>query len=474
MTLRRLSGLDTAFLAAERPGNPLHMMGVLILDPSEAPGGYSFETFRDLFSDRLHALKPLRRRLLEVPGRLAFPFWLEDADVDLDLHLRRAAVPAPGGPHEIAAMAAEMLERPLDRDRPLWEMVLVEGVEGGRLALLAKLHHAMMDGLAGVKMMASLLAPTPELLPPPPHSSKREPGRVPGGPELLLRSIPWLLGEPRRVANAASRSARSSWTRAWTSDREPHTPELHVPRSWLNAPITAHRAVGYQSLPLADVKKLAHAAGATVNDVVLTVVAGTLRRYLGARDVLPDEPLVAGVPMAVRGEQDDERANAVTSVSVSLATDLADPADRLRAIRAAMAGRKRTRGSTLGEDLAAWAEVPSPFVFSLISEAYVDLHIAERMDPICNLIVSDVPGPPEPLYLFGSRVEAIYPLGPIYSGLSLNVTALSCCDSIDFGFVACRGRMPDLWDLVDGLPAALDELAKALGGPAQDAEQTSA
>jgi diacylglycerol O-acyltransferase len=461
MTLKRLSGIDTAFLAAERPGYPLHMMAVLILDPAEFPGGYSFEAFRDLMSERLDALGPLRRQLVEVPGSLAFPFWLEDAPIDIDLHLRRAAVPSPGGPRELSEMAAEMLERLLDRDRPLWEMVLVEGVEGGKVALLAKLHHAMMDGMAGVKLMASLFATSSELAPAPPRS-KSTLARVPGGLELLARSVPWLMREPLRVANAAAQTARSSWNRSRSAAREPDAPELLVPRSWLNVPITAHRAVAYTHLPLARVKELAHGARATVNDVILTVVAGALRVYLAARDALPDEALVAGVPMAVRGD-DDDRSNAVTSVAVGLATDTQDPAARLYAIRDAMASRKRARGSTVGDDLAAWAEViTSPFVFSLLTEAYIDLHLAERMDPICNLVVSSVPGPPTPLYLFGARLDGIYPLGPIYSGLALNVTAMSAHGSIDFGFVACRGRMPDLWDLVDGLPVALEELADAL------------
>jgi len=460
MALERLSGLDSAFLAAERPGNPLHVMGLLILDPTTVPGGYRFAAFREFVAQRLPVLKPLRRRLLEVPGGLARPFWIDEPAIDLDLHLRRAAVPSPGGPREVAEMAAQMLERPLDRSRPLWEMELVEGLEGGRIALLAKLHHAMMDGLAGMKLMASLFSPTPDVEAPPPIR-RRAPGPVPSRLRLLAGAVPWLARQPWRASRASARTARSLLRRALLGRGEPEVPALEVARSWLNVQITPQRAVAYKSLALADLRAVGEPLGASVTDVLLALVSGALRRYLAARGVLPTAPLVAAVPVAVRGK-DDERANAVTSVSVSLASDLTDPAARLLQIRDAMAAGKRTRGSSVGEDLAAWAAVPPPLVFSLLSEAYLDLHLAERIDPICNLVVSSVPGPPQPLHLAGARLVGIHPLGPIYSGVSLNVTAIGCADSLDIGLVACRGRMPDLWDLADAIPMALDELTDAV------------
>jgi diacylglycerol O-acyltransferase len=190
------------------------------------------------------------------------------------------------------------------------------------------------------------------------------------------------------------------------------------------------------------------------------VVAGALRSYLEPRGLLPGEPLVAGVPLALRDEA-DERANAITSVAVSLATDVADPIARLVAIRDAMTVQKRRRHRTLGEDLAAWADVPPPVVFSWLARAYVDLDLEARMDPIVNLIVSSVPGPPRALYLAGARLAGIHPLGPIFSGMALNVTAIGCGDAVDVGLVACRKRLPDLWELARALPDALRELRPA-------------
>lgn len=455
MALRRLSGVDTAFLAAERPGNLLHVMGLLILDPSSTPGGYSFDKFRAFAEERMPGLPPLRRRLVEVPGGLARPFWTE-TEVDLDAHIHRAAVPSPGTAVELAAMAADFEERPLDRSRPLWEMLLVEGLEGGRIALLAKLHHAMMDGMAGVKLMASLFSTTPEIEPPP-EIEAEPPQRAPGPIELVAGAVPWLMRQPLRAARAGFGSARSL-LRSALPDRSPPAPATHPAHMWLNQPISPFRSVAYVSLPMAELKALGARQGATVNDILLCVVGGALRRYLGERDVLPPDPLVASVPVTLRGDDDDDRSNAVSTVSVELGTDEADPIVRLAAIRSDMAALKRRRGSTVGEDLAAWADVPPPLVFSLLMRAYVDLGLAQRMDPICNLVISSVPGPPVPLYLGGARLVGIHPLGPIYSGVALNVTAMGCGDNLDIGLVGCRRRMPDIWELADAIPAALAEL----------------
>jgi WS/DGAT/MGAT family acyltransferase len=220
------------------------------------------------------------------------------------------------------------------------------------------------------------------------------------------------------------------------------------------------------TLPLADLREIGHAHDATVNDVLLAVLSGALRRYAGPRELLPEQPLAAGVPVALRNEED--RDNAVTAFVVGLATDEPDPAARLFAIRDAMTRRKRRRGSTVGEDLMAWAEVPPPLLFSVAARAYKDLDIEAWMTPICNLVVSNVPGPPQALYLAGAKLVGIYPLGPVFSGIALNVTAMGCGDGLDIGLVACREVLPDPWALADAISEALAELREALahGNPA--------
>jgi len=218
--------------------------------------------------------------------------------------------------------------------------------------------------------------------------------------------------------------------------------------------------VAYTGLPLAELKAAGRPLSATVNDVLLAVVAGALRRYLGPRGELPVEPLVAAVPFSTHVEG-EEQANAVTSGSVSLATHLDDPAERLAAIRDASLNAKRHRRSALGDHMAEWMDVPPPLVFSLVARAYTGLGLVDRMPLLCNLLVSSVNGPPSALYFAGARLVGLYPLGPVYDGMALNVTALRCGDSLDVGLVACRGLIRDLWEIADAMPEALSELTKS-------------
>jgi WS/DGAT/MGAT family acyltransferase len=452
------------FLSAERPGQLLHVMGLLILDPTTVPGGYSFERFCAFAASRLPALTPLRRRLVEVPGGLARPFWSEAADVDLEHHIRRAALPSPGGARELAAMVVEMSEQPLDRSCPLWEMLMVEGLAGGQVAMIAKLSHAMMDGMAGVRLMASLFNVSPEI-PDPPAADAATDDDLPGSLELLAGSLPWLMQQPLRALRAGLGTARWLFDRlASESGDEEEAPDVSVGRCWLNAPLSPRRSIAWVTLPLAELRGIGRAHDATVNDVLLAVMSGALRRYADPRELLPEQSLAAGVPVALSNEAG--RDNAVTAFVVGLATDESDPAERLFAIRDAMTRQKRRRGSTLGEDLVAWADVPPPLLFSLASRAYTDLDIEAWLTPVCNLVVSNVPGPPQALYLGGAKLVGIYPLGPVFSGIALNVTAMGCGDGLDVGIVACREVLPDPWALAEALPEALAELRAALAPPA--------
>jgi WS/DGAT/MGAT family acyltransferase len=439
MTTPRLSGLDVVFLSAETPSRHLHTMAVLILDPATVPGGYAFETFRDFIAQRLPAVPPLRRRVREVPFGLARPVWVDDPGLDVEYHVRRAAIPRPGGPRELAALAAEIDERPLDRSRPLWEMVVVEGVADGRIAVLAKLQHALMDGIAGVQFMTAFFGREPELEEL--DVDATEPGRLPSVLELLAGAISSLVFQPMHLARAG-RNTLYSFLRSRLErplrDAADDSP-VAVPRSCFNTRISSRRNVAYVSVPLAEIKAVARSFDATVNDVVLAMVSGALRSYLAARGELPAEPLVAAVPASTHADG-DERANAYTIFQASLATDLEDPAERLRAIRAASRKRKREQRARGMSSLAEWADVPSPFIFSLIA------------------IVSNVPGPPVPLYFGGARLLGIHPIGPIYDGLTINITALSREDCLDIGLVTCRELLPDLWEIADALADALAEL----------------
>lgn len=461
MALRRLTGLDAIFLAGESANNPLHIMAILVLDPTTISGGYSFEGFRDFIVERLHLIPPLRRRLIEVPFGIDRPTWVEEPSIDVDYHIRRAAVPGPGGPQEVAALAAQIQERLLDRSRPLWEMVLVEGLTGGNIGLIAKLSHAMMDGAAGVRMMATLIDAQSEVKPVE-AAPLTEAERVPGSLELIARAIPSIARRPARMARLLAHAAQLQIDLWRSGDGTSDAAELEVPRTMLNARTTSRRAVATASLSLSEIKRIARHAGATVNDVLLAVTAGALRQYLVSRDALPEIPLVAGVPVSTH-EEGDQLANAYTSVFASLETHLEDPAERLRGIARSTGAAKSRQGKVGGGIIQEFADVPPPWVFAAVAALYSKVGIPDLMQPMCNVIVSNVAGPPTDLYFGGARLVDLYPLGPIFDGMALNITVMSIGDTLDLGIVACRDAVPDLWRLADALPASLGELREAVG-----------
>jgi len=464
--MQRLTGLDAAFLALETPSTHMHVVGVAIVDPSTAPPGPYHERVRALLQARLHLVPPLRRRLVEVPFGLHIPVWIEDPDFDLDYHVRRAALPAPGGPNELVAFVADVAGRPLDRGHPLWESYIVEGLEHGYQAFVTKVHHSLIDGAAGVEMLSALFdvdanAPL-EPFPPP---GDWQPERVPGELEMLGRAVVAIAQRPAKLVKAVTnllpgivRFARRSLGEAIEV-----TLPLTAPRLPMNRTITARRIVALSSVPLADVKAVKSALGMTVNDVVLGITAGALRTYLEQRDELPDRPLVASIPTSVRVEGDHEYGNRVSSMFAALPVEIDDPVERVRAIARSMVGAKHLHEEMGGTTLEDWAQVAAPALFSRAMRFYTRLRVGERLRPVINLVVSNVPGPPWPLYLAGARLVALHPLGPIFDDCGLNVTVISYLDHVDFGFLASRELVPDVDALAAAVPQALAELAKAVG-----------
>lgn len=472
MTAKRLGGLDAAFLTLERPGRSLHVIGLIVLDPSTVPGGFSLDAWREQLVQRLSLVPVLRRRLVEVPLGLHRPVRVEGADLDFEYHVRTIAVRPPVGAEKLAELIAAIDERPLDRRRPLWELHLVEGLEDGRVAVIGKLHHALMDGLAGMQSMASLFSLDPEAEP----STDAAPivsDRAPGAVELLAGAAGGMMQQPiklaqalgattRRLLGSTARSALGVAGRARDEHGAMVSP-FNAPRTVFNGALSERRIMAYTSLPFDDVAAIRRALDVTFNDVVLAVVAGALRGYLAARGELPDRPLVAAVPIAVRAGRDEETSNAVSLLLVELGTDLADPVARLASIHAGADRAKGRHGPQGGQATSQWLEAFSPFVLSSVARVYTGLRIANYFPPVCNVLVSDVPGPPVPLYLAGARLVALHPLGPIYDGMGLNVTVVTSADSVDFGLVACREQTPDLWDLATGLHDALAELTRTSG-----------
>jgi diacylglycerol O-acyltransferase / wax synthase len=466
--MRRLSGLDAGFLYMETPTLHMHTLKISVVDPATVPGGYSFETVKQVLADRLHLLPMFRRRIAEVPFGLHHPLWVEDGAFDIANHVRQVSVAAPGGIRELAAVCSNVAGRPLDRSRPLWELWVVEGLEDGHVGFVAKIHHCVADGVAAAEMLAGIMLTDPdaaaEPVPAPPTPWRAE--SLPPKSVLILDAlrarllglldIPALLRRTIRGVRAAGRRRKSA-------DVSPPTP-FAAPNTRFNGALSPNRLFVMTTMALDDVKAIKSALEVTLNDVVLAVTAGALRRYLQRHDELPDKPLVAGVPVSTRqGATDDEeyRANSVSNMFTALRTDIADPVERVKAISAVTKVAKEVHQALGADMLADWSELTPPRPFAAWMRTYSRLRLAERHRPPINLVVSNVPGPSVPLHIAGGRLVSLYSMGPILEGIGLNVTVWSYLDQLNWGVVSTPEAMPDLWDFTRDLHDALDELRKA-------------
>jgi WS/DGAT/MGAT family acyltransferase len=465
--MKRLTGLDATFLNLETPTIHMHVAGLGIFDPRTGDGNWSYDRAIEVYRERLHLAPPFRQRLVEVPFGLHHPLWIEDPDFDLEWHIRHIAVPAPGGPRQLADLVAHLNAIPLDRTRPLWEMWIIEGLPDGHIAVLTKVHHAAIDGASGNELNIAILDLTPEPATPPPPEKEWEPDRVPTAAELLAYAGSSLARQPFRVARAMQKTAGMAMTLR-QRNREPNVSPppapFSAPRTSFNTAITPHRSYAYTSLSLPMAKAVKNAAGVTLNDVVLGICAGALRRWLDQHDEHPDGPLVAMVPISVRSEDlKSAMGNQVSSMLTTLATDLDDPVQRLKVIHGDTVQAKEQHEVIGADTLTQWAEFAAPALAGRAARLYSRMRVADRMRPIFNVTISNVPGPPFPLYSAGARLVANYPVGPIADGMGVNMTVMSYMDQLDFGVQACPDVLPDVWELVDGLHDALEELADAVG-----------
>lgn len=467
--MQRLSGMDASFVYGETPSWHMHAGTLVVLDPSTAPQGFDTGTLRTLFEARAGLLGPFLRRLVEVPFGLDRPVWVDAPLLDLDCHIHRVGVPRPGGQRELGALVGDLFAYKLERDRPLWEIWFIDGLEDGNVGLLVKVHHALVDGARGARLYELLFDLTPDAPFDRPDIPEVRGERVPSAWEMALRALPRLAATPLRAARTAGdlagsglRMLRFHRTAEWPSVTFP----FQAPRTSLNHAITSHRGFAFCSVPLSEVKVIKNAFSVTVNDVVLGICAGGLRRYLADRGELPAKPLVAQIPVAVHvgdgaPSSGQTWGNAVAVMGATLGTHIDDPAERLRAIHASTRSAKLMHRA-LGDDLILdLADVAPPAVLAAGVRAYSRLRLSERHPPVFNLIISNVQGPPIPLYVAGARLVANYPIGPLLDGGGLNITVISYLDGVDFGFAVCPEIVEDPWSLVDATKAAFAELQKA-------------
>ena len=479
--MQQLSSLDAQFLAIETPRQAGHVAGLAILDPSSAPGGeLKLSDIEGLIAERLPLLPPLRRRLAEVPFNLDFPYWIDDPDFDLEYHLRELAIPAPCTDAKLADQVARVAARPLDRARPLWELYLIHGLSGGNVGMLTKIHHALIDGMSGTEIMGILYDVSPEGRQPPPPTSdsgEREPDQIemlgrglvgiPKYPLRALRSLPAALPNLDETPFAglpgsgtvARLSERMLRTITGADDARQVRTDLKAPRTSFNGRISPHRRFAFGRLSLEEVKGIKDEHGFTVNDVVVAICTGAVRRWLIEHDELPDQPLVAQIPVSVRtSEQAGTYGNRIMLMGAPIFTNEADPMERLRRTHEALRVMKERHRALPAELLQDTNHFIPPAVFARAARATFALNSSRRGRPTWNLVISNVPGPQFPIYCAGARLEAQYPVSVITDGMGLNITVMSYRGKLDFGIVADRDQMPDLWSMIGWLGDSLEEL----------------
>ncbi len=464
--MNRLAPIDAAFLYMETPSSHMHVTGVIIVDPSTMHGGYSFEAIREMLSSRIHLLPPYRRRLLTVPFHLDDPVFIEDPDFDITNHVHRVTVPPPGGREELAEVIGDVAGRALDRSKPLWETIVVEGTADGTVALVCKVHHACIDGVTGADLMSQLFDLEPDAPEPPPPAEEWVPDRVPSDLELLADAGRSRLTTPLRGLQGLGRIGATVVRTAASvigRDEDERSPALPftAPKTKFTGALTPHRSVAFAQTDFEDLRVVKTVFGVKINDVVLASCTLALRRYLIAHDDLPDKPLVSMEPVSVHGQDGQEGTNQVSSMAVRLPVQLEDPVDQLLEIREDTLASKEMHNAIGADVLRDLTQFAPPVLFNRAMRLYSSMGLASHHRPVQNLVISNVPGPPIPLYCAGARVVAVYPFGPLIEGAGINITVLSNMGNMDFGVIGCTETAPDLWSLADGFGQAVKDLRAA-------------
>ena len=471
-----MSGMDASFLYFETPSMHMHVLGTLVLDPSEIPGGWRRDRVHRLIRERLDLLPPFRRRLVQPTLRLHHPVWADVEDIDLHDHITTVSAPAPGDEAQLEELLGGFAAEKLPRNRPLFHILVIEGLADGRVAVVIKVHHCAVDGVGAARILGNLFDLDPEGRTTEQLDEARAmvaataPASDPGLPALALHTAVGLAMRPLGVAKlipAVAKSAvnlvksrRDSGT--GTSGAIPFT----APRVSFNGAIGPDRVVALVDVPLEDIKAVKNAVGGTFNDAVIAICGGAFRRYLEARGELPDSSLIAVVPVSVRSDDDSAAANRTSAMFTSLGTDIADPLERLESVRNANDVGKADQKALGDELIVQAAELASPNVTSLIARLYSTVRLADLHPVVHNVVISNVAGPPIQIYFAGAKVEGLFPLGPVLEGPGLNITVVSYRDRVGFGLIACKERMPDLADLAAQVAPALEELLEATRQPA--------
>lgn len=485
--MRQLTGIDASFLYMETPEMPMHVAGLHIYEPPADFSGSFFEHFRDFFLSRIHLAPIFEKKLARTVLELDHPAWVDAGELDLDYHLRRMTLPEPGTFAQLEKLVGDLHSTALDRSRPLWQVVVIDGLDDGNIAVYSKMHHAAIDGGAGMAIAAALfdMSPVPRKVKPP--APKPAPKRKPTIEERAIlgindviqnvarqhlkamEAIPQVLGTvtdmllPRPAGDGKGGTGELPGL--------PDLAQMVAPKTPFNATVTSRRAFAARELSLTDAKAVAKATGTKINDVVMAVCAGALRPYLKDRKALPKKPLIAFVPISLRQPGDADASNQVFGMMCPIATEIADPLERLQAIRAKTGESKALAGTVKDVSPKDYTMLGAPILLPGLAQLYGRTGLADVLPMACNLTISNVPGPPFQLFCAGAKILALYPVSIPVHGIALNITVQSYQDKLHFGLTADRKAVPDIDELADLLAPALAELkeaaAKAGGGAPQ-------
>lgn len=462
--MQKLPGGDSVFLSVERSSAHLHTGALVVVDPSGVKG-FSHKKLLHTLEERICRVPKLTWRLRQVPFGLDRPYWEEGVPCRIEEHVHRISVPSPGGEKELAELVGELTSRQLDRNRPLWEIWYIEGLKGKRVGILMKMHHCLFDGISGAGL-GELLA---DLEPNPPADAAQldlpelELGRQYSDFELYARGCYSLLGMPYNLGKSLSSAGWQSLAKSSRKRKVKHLiNKTKTPRASFNAPLGSSRDVVFATASLTAVKKIKKHFGVTVNDVVLALCSSAIRRYLQAQGDLPKESLISGVPVSTRSGDDKNLDNQVGTISVALETQLDDPLKRLMAIHKGTKNAKEVVAALGATNIQSVADSVPPVAIELLSWVFDTAKLDAVVPLAVNTIISNVPGPPIPLYLCGGKIEALYPLAPILMGMGLNITVMSYVEDINFGFMLDPHLVPDPWFLAEGIALAVDELEAAM------------
>ena len=468
--MEQLSGLDSAFLYLETSRTPMHIGSIAIYDPSTAPN--SFVRFKDILNfieQRLHLAKSFRRKLANVPLSLDYPYWIDDPDFDLEYHVRHIALPQPGDWRQLCIQASRLHSRPLDLSKPLWEFTVIEGLNNvpgvpkGSYAIVSKIHHAAIDGVSGVEIANAVhsIDPTGAIASP---EKPWIPERTPTSVELLGRAQVNTLATPIRLARTIVKSAPGIARMIGGLARgKLHTTFGRVPRTRFNGSVTMNRVVDGRDFSLAEIKDIrTRLPGATVNDVVVAVVGGAMRKYLKSINELPRESLVCMAPISVRqpGEK-SSLGNQVSAMTIPIGTHIADPFGRLQFVHEEAEASKALTNAAGARQMAEYSSFMPSTLTGLAARLYVRLGLANRIAPMFNTVITNIPGPPVPLYMNGARLVTQYGLGPVFEGMGIIHPVFSYCGRITISFTSDRSIIPDPEVYANCLQESFEEMKAA-------------